>query len=326
MENGAQEAGMIVRVTLDGASRLIRIATDMPRAAMEMVRILQAVQNGPTEGQVNLRKMMETGSALKVLPIKGDENFAKFEAGAKEYGIMYSVVQDTSNGIYDIMIREEDAPRVNRIIERYEMMPEDSLTVQAKEVRNVMSANRGEQNESFANKNGANNMDLRNPNLAPDASQYGARFQRSETSQAINGYQNNMGIQNVQYRQNENVNMRTQNVHQNVHQNVQQSIQRSAHEPDNIIDFSEISSRGTAPSKRNSVKNVIKYEQKQELLAAAEKAPEYTMQQPLPMMRPSDAFEDDILEKKKKLEKSLENFNSEFKNANIIQGMEFDKR
>ena len=56
MENGAQESSKIARVILDGATRLIKISADIPRYVFEMVHILQAVQNGPREGQVKMRK------------------------------------------------------------------------------------------------------------------------------------------------------------------------------------------------------------------------------------------------------------------------------
>ena len=279
MENGAQESSKIARVILDGATRLIKISADIPRYVFEMVHILQAVQNGPREGQVKMRKMMETGSALKVIPLKGKEDYAKFAEGAKQYGFMYSVVEDTQKGVFDIVIREEDAPRVNRIIERYEMRPEDIITVKAKEMMDTMTNNRNEQNEAFAGRN-QNNMDMRNPSSAPAENLYGARSRSSENSTE-----------------------------------------------DNIIYLSE---RGTAPRMRNSVREVIKHMQKEEeaLGLVAEKTPEYIPQQ-LPLMRPSDAFDEDLLEEKMKdMRKALDNFNEEFRTSDILQNidMDMDKR
>ena len=295
MENDSQESSKIARVILDGATRLIKISADIPRYAFEMVHILQTVQNGPKEGQVKMRKMMETGSALKVIPLKGKDNHAKFAEGAKQYGVMYSVVEDTQKDIFDIVIREEDAPRVNRIIERYEMRPEDIITVRAKEMMDTMANNQNEQNEAFAGRN-QNNMDMRNPSSAPAENLYGARSRSSGNL-----------------------------MENNVEQNTEKSMDNA--NTDNIIYLSE---RGTVPRMRNSVREVIKHMQKEEeaLGLVAEKTPEYIPQQ-LPLMRPSDAFDEDLLEEKMKdMRKALDNFNEEFRTSDILQNidMDMDKR
>ena len=320
MENGAQEASMIVRVTFDGASRLIRITTDMPRIAMEMVRILQALERGPKEGQVNMRKMMETGSALKVIPVKGKENFNSFATGAKEYGVMYSVVEDTQKGIFDVVIREEDAARVNRIIERYEMQPENSLSIKAKEVQNVISANRNEQSEAFADRN-KRDMDMRNPNLAPAEGLYGAKSENLRNSAVSRKERYDQSHHNDTYGQS-----RTEIIEKQQFSYRERTYETEGRESDmeenmdNIISFD----RTVAPSKRRSVKKMISELEKEEL-AAAEKSPGYSVQH-TSFMRPSDAFDSDMLEeRKRRMAKSIEEFNNE-NNDIISRTLEYDKR
>ena len=47
----------------------------------------------------------------------------KFEKEAKGYGIMYYPIPNSNrgDGMYDIMVKEEDAPRINRLVERLKL-------------------------------------------------------------------------------------------------------------------------------------------------------------------------------------------------------------
>ena len=66
--------------------------------------------------------MLKTGKELKIFTIRS-ENLKKFSQEAKKYGVLYCVLADKKNekidGLVDIMVRQEDASKVDRIAERF---------------------------------------------------------------------------------------------------------------------------------------------------------------------------------------------------------------
>ncbi len=67
---------------------------------------------------------------VKVFEIK-DEHLRKFCEEAKRYGVMYHVLKDnkSKDGKCDIMVREEDAEKVNRIFERFQLGTPNQMTI-----------------------------------------------------------------------------------------------------------------------------------------------------------------------------------------------------
>ena len=59
---------------------------------------------------------------LKIFTIRA-EDLKKFSQEAKKYGVLYCALADKKNskidGMVDIMVREEDASKMNRIAERF---------------------------------------------------------------------------------------------------------------------------------------------------------------------------------------------------------------
>ena len=86
--------------------------------------------------------MIKTGKELKIFTIKA-ENLKKFSQEAKRYGILYCVLADKKNekidGVVDIMVRQEDASKVNRIAERFNFEKVTTATIkQEPEENNVV--------------------------------------------------------------------------------------------------------------------------------------------------------------------------------------------
>lgn len=75
-----------------------------------------------TKGKTRLTNMLKTGKSLKIFTIKA-EDLKKFSQEAKKYGVLYCALADKKNskidGLVDILVREEDASKVNRIAERF---------------------------------------------------------------------------------------------------------------------------------------------------------------------------------------------------------------
>ena len=85
-----------------------------------LAAIVMALANddGKTEGVAKLKQMLKTGKQLCIMQIK-EADLKKFNAEAKNYGIMYRPVADKTNdnGLCDVIAFQDDIPRLNYIIE-----------------------------------------------------------------------------------------------------------------------------------------------------------------------------------------------------------------
>ena len=83
--------------------------------------IVMALANddGKTEGVAKLKQMLKTGKQLCIMQIK-EADLKKFNAEAKNYGIMYRPVADKTNdnGLCDVIAFQDDIPRLNYIMEK----------------------------------------------------------------------------------------------------------------------------------------------------------------------------------------------------------------
>jgi hypothetical protein len=73
-----------------------------------------------TKGKVRMESMLRSGKELKVFTLRRSD-LAVFCQEAKRYGVLYCVVKDKdpAAGAADILVRAEDASKINRIIERF---------------------------------------------------------------------------------------------------------------------------------------------------------------------------------------------------------------
>ena len=104
---------------------------------MELLKFISATasEESKASGKVRLKSLLQSGSELKVFTLQGDERFNAFKDAAKDYGVKYSVVkrhgEDKEAGIYDIMVKAEDASKINRIFERFKLATVDLGSVKA---------------------------------------------------------------------------------------------------------------------------------------------------------------------------------------------------
>lgn len=74
-----------------------------------------------TKGKTRLNKLIKSGKELTVFSIP-NEDIKRFSMEAKRYGVLYCVVKSkTKDGSIDIISRAEDAPKINRIVERFRL-------------------------------------------------------------------------------------------------------------------------------------------------------------------------------------------------------------
>lgn len=82
-----------------------------------IIKTLQ--QENRTKGQVRLQTMLRSGEPLNVFSLQ-ESSLPSFCEQAKEYGVMYCFVrqqQHQGSGTVELIVKQKDAPRLNRIIE-----------------------------------------------------------------------------------------------------------------------------------------------------------------------------------------------------------------
>jgi len=128
--NGVEVAA---RITGAGAKQL----------AILLYTILK--EQNKTKGAARLSSMLRSGKELKVFTVK-QSDLKIFAKEAKRYGILYCAlkgIKKNPDGLVDIMVRAEDASKINRIVERFEL-----ATVDKASIKNEILKNREKSSES----------------------------------------------------------------------------------------------------------------------------------------------------------------------------------
>lgn len=135
MNNSGEAADQVVRMYLNG----IEVAAKLTGEASKQVAVLlYAVLKGEkqTKGKARLTSMLRSGKELKVFAVQ-DADLEKFCKAAKEYGVLYCVLKNKNakDGVTDIMVRAEDASKINRIYERFKLATVDRASLKTEIVR-----------------------------------------------------------------------------------------------------------------------------------------------------------------------------------------------
>ena len=132
-------AEQVVRMSLEGTEIAVRLAGS---GAKQLAILLYAVlkDQKKTKGKTRLTNMLRSEKNLKVFAVK-DQDLQKFCTEAKKYGVLYTVLKDrdANDGLTDIMVRAEDASKINRIFTRFKL-----ATVDLGSVKGQIEQNRAE--------------------------------------------------------------------------------------------------------------------------------------------------------------------------------------
>ena len=134
MNNSGDAAEQIVRISLEGVDYTLRLAgSAATRIAALLVAAFKSPETGGTNtlkpsGKERLKTMLKSGQPLKIFGVKNKdlEHFAK---EAKRYGCVYCALRDKNakpDDLVDLMVRVEDSPKLDRILERLEFMTVDA--------------------------------------------------------------------------------------------------------------------------------------------------------------------------------------------------------
>lgn len=119
--NTSESADELVKIYLEGVETVLRISgTGAKNIAMALITMSK--ERTQTKGKTRLTNMLKSGKPLDIFTIKA-EDLKKFSQEAKKYGILYCALANKRNnkidGMVDIMVREEDGAKLNRISERF---------------------------------------------------------------------------------------------------------------------------------------------------------------------------------------------------------------
>lgn len=134
MNHSGDAAEQIVRLSLEGVEVVARITG---AAAKEIATFLVAAlksknSNLKLKGKARLASMLKSGKALEIFSVK-DSDLQKFMEGAKQYGIVYCVLRNKKHdkdGMCDIMVKADDAPKITRVVERFEFATVDKAKIE----------------------------------------------------------------------------------------------------------------------------------------------------------------------------------------------------
>jgi len=138
MNHSGDAAEQIVRMSLEGVEVAARITGT---AAKEVALLLLAALKSPEKkggnlklkGAARMSSMLKSGKALEIFSVK-ESDLQKFYQGAKQYGIVYCVLRNTKqsrDGLCDIMVKAEDAPKINRLVERFKFATVDKAKIES---------------------------------------------------------------------------------------------------------------------------------------------------------------------------------------------------
>lgn len=140
MSYSGDAAEQVVRLSLETGEVAVKLAGE---GAKQLAILLYAIlrEQKKTKGKTRLTNMLRSGKELKVFTVK-DSDLQLFCREAKKYGVLYCVLKDrdATDGLTDIMVRAEDASKINRIFERFNL-----ATVDMAEVRSEIERSRQEQ-------------------------------------------------------------------------------------------------------------------------------------------------------------------------------------
>lgn len=166
MTSGGDAAEQVVRLSLEGVEVAAKITGN---GAKHIAILLAAVlkEEHKTQGKARLSSMIKSGKELKVFSIQ-NRDLQKFYSEAKRYGVLYCVLKDKNNqselASVDIIARAEDASKIQRIMERFEM-----ASISRASVSSVNVAAKGEKDinpplepAGNANLSGQNSKEIKN--------------------------------------------------------------------------------------------------------------------------------------------------------------------
>ena len=148
MNTSGEAADQVVRMSLEVGEAALKITG---AGAKQLAVILYAVlkEQKKTKGRARLETLVRSGKPLTVYSVK-ESDLKQFVTEAKRYGILYCAVRNPKgsiDGMVDVVVKEEDAPRINRIVERFKF----ASVTEAAQIRTEIEKSREEKHDCREN-------------------------------------------------------------------------------------------------------------------------------------------------------------------------------
>lgn len=120
MNTSGEAADQVVRISMEVGEAALKITG---AGAKQLAVLLYAVlkEQKKTKGRARLETLIRSGKPLTVYSVK-ESDLKQFVTEAKRYGVLYCAVRNprgSADGLVDVVVKEEDASRINRIVERF---------------------------------------------------------------------------------------------------------------------------------------------------------------------------------------------------------------
>lgn len=124
MNTSGDAAEQVIRLSLEGADFLLRLTgTGLKNLAFLLISALKSADMHKTKGKTRLTAMLKSGKTLTVFSIN-NADLEVFAKEARHYGVLYCALGNPAgspDGVTDILVKQEDAVRINRIVERFQL-------------------------------------------------------------------------------------------------------------------------------------------------------------------------------------------------------------
>ncbi|APB72521.1 PcfB family protein [Paenibacillus polymyxa] len=131
MSTEAEAANQVVNMSLRSIEVMAKISGEGAKhLAVYLFAALQGQKR--TKGSIRLESLLRSGKELKVFAVR-NADLETFCTEAKRYGVLYCALRDKKNvdGLCDIMVRAEDASKINRIVERFKLATVDTASIKS---------------------------------------------------------------------------------------------------------------------------------------------------------------------------------------------------
>ena len=131
MNQASDAAEQIVKMSLGATEVAVKLTGN---AAIKLAALIAAALRDPkkTKGKTRLINLLKSEKPLKVFSLS-EKDLKQFCIEAKRYGVLYCVLKDknATDGMVDIMVKADDAAKINRIFERIQRAGIDMTDLEA---------------------------------------------------------------------------------------------------------------------------------------------------------------------------------------------------
>ena len=112
------DAVQIIRVAFDGVEVVMKVGSGSIEAMQKALTFIYGMLNYEKQmGKTNMKNLLLKGGDLQVLQF-AKEDLKQMQKFAKKYGILYSTLPTTKDGLCEVLFHSEATPRVQMMIQK----------------------------------------------------------------------------------------------------------------------------------------------------------------------------------------------------------------